>query len=139
VTGGSRWVALLQEYLAGLGLTNWLASVRTVDTTGSQILADPQGSLETLARSCRLAADQDGATSVILGGAGLVGLAGRIADRVPVPVMDCLQPAVFAARAFGPSSLRDGSLQGTRPGNVALVGINPELTELLSEDFAKGM
>ena len=85
VTGGSRWVAMLQEYLAGRGLTTWLASVRTVDTTGSQIMADPQGSLETLARACRLAVEQDGATSVILGGAGLVGLADRIADRVPVP------------------------------------------------------
>lgn len=100
VTGGERWIAMLRDYLMPLGLTEHLASIRTVDTTGSQILADPQGSLDKLAQACRLAANEDGATSIILGGAGLVGLAGRIAGDVPVPVVDCLEPAIAAIRAL---------------------------------------
>lgn len=98
VTGGERWAPMLRDYLTPLGLTECLASIRTVDTTGSQILADPQGSLDTLALACRLAAREDGAKSIILGGAGLVGLAERIAGTVPVPVIDCLEPAIAAVR-----------------------------------------
>ncbi len=102
VTGGERWAPMLRDYLMPLGLTEFLASIRTVDTTGSQIMTDPQGSLDKLAEACRLAATEDGAACVILGGAGLVGLAERIAGKVPVPVLDCLEPAIAAARAAGP-------------------------------------
>ncbi len=100
VTGGERWITMLRDYLMPLGLTEHLASIRTVEPTGSQILADPQGSLDKLAQACRLAADEDGAKSIILGGAGLVGLAGRVAANVPVPVIDCLEPAIAAVRAL---------------------------------------
>lgn len=102
VTGGEKWVAMLRDYLSPLGLNDCLVSIRTVDTTGSQILADPQGSLEKLAQACSLAASEDGAQSVILGGAGLVGLAAQIAGRVPVPLVDCLDPALEAVRKAGP-------------------------------------
>ena len=100
VTGGERWKAMLRDYLMPLGLTEHLASIRTVDTTGTQILAEPQASLDRLTQACRLAADEDGATSIILGGAGLIGLAVRIAGNVPVPVIDCLEPAIEALRAL---------------------------------------
>lgn len=98
VTGGERWVAMLTDYLKPLGLTDYLASVRAVDVTGSQILADPDNSLDKLAQACGLAVEKDGAESVILGGAGLVGLASRMTGKVSVPVLDCLEPAIDAAR-----------------------------------------
>jgi Asp/Glu/hydantoin racemase len=106
VTGGKSWVAMLRDYLLPLGLTDHLASIRTVDTTGSQILDDPKGSLDGLAQACRLAASEDGAKNIILGGAGLVGLAALIADRVPVPLVDCLEPAIAAVRALPPRAQR---------------------------------
>jgi Asp/Glu/hydantoin racemase len=40
---------------------------------------------------------------VILGGLGLAGLAARIADRVPVPVIDSLAAGIAAAEAAVPS------------------------------------
>lgn len=102
VTGGENWVAMLRDYLSPLGLNEHLVSIRTVDTTGSQILADPQGSLDRLAQACRRAASEDGAKSVILGGAGLVGLAAQIEGRVQVALVDCLQPAIAAVRKVSP-------------------------------------
>lgn len=102
VTGGENWVAMLRDYLSPLGLNEHLVSIRTVDATGSQILADPQGSLDRLAQACRRAASEDGAKSVILGGAGLVGLAAQIEGRVPVPLVDCLAPAIAAVRKVSP-------------------------------------
>jgi allantoin racemase len=119
-------------------LTEWLASVRVVDTTGSQILADPQGSLDALAHACCLAAKNDGAESVILGGAGLVGLANQLVDSVPVPVLDCLEPAIAAARAVGLRRSQLSPSHALRAVGAAFVGIGPDLVDLLSTDIAKG-
>jgi allantoin racemase len=138
VTGGQRWIALLQGYLGNLGLTEWLASVRVVDATGSQILADPQGSLDLLAQACRLAAKEDGAQRVILGGAGLVGLASQIAGSVPVPVLDCLEPAIEAARTIGVRQTQTSPILTPSTRGPAIVGIGPELVDLIAADISKG-
>lgn len=135
VTGGQRWIALLKDYLAPLGLTRHLASIRVVDVTGSQVMADPQGSLDALALACMLAVKEDGAESVILGGAGLVGLAAQIAGRVSVPVLDCLEPAIAAVRGVGPRPSPPGP-RSVSGGSFA--GIGPELAGLLAADIAKG-
>lgn len=138
VTGGERWVSMLREYLTPLGLTERLASIRTVDTTGSQILADPQGSLDKLAQACRRAVDEDGAENVILGGAGLVGLAARIADKVPVPVIDCLEPAIAAVRALSAKPASAKPAQATNKDATTFAGIGQQLGALLAADIARG-
>jgi Asp/Glu/hydantoin racemase len=103
VTGGAAWKPMLDRFAAQLGYADRLASVRTVALTGGQIAADPESALATLADECRLAAERDGARAVILGGAGLAGLAARIADRVPVPVLDSVLVGArrIAAAALG--------------------------------------
>jgi len=88
VTGGASWKPMLERFAAQIGYADRLASVRTVPLTGGQIAADPGAALALLAEESRAAAQRDGAKAVILGGAGLAGLAARIADRVPVPVLD---------------------------------------------------
>lgn len=134
VTGGARWAPMLMDYLMPLGLTKHLASIRTVDVTGSQIMADPDHSIEKLAQACRAAVAQDGAQSVILGGAGLVGLAPRVQSKVPVPVADCLEPAIDEARTAvreSPSrSVIETASAGTFPG------VSAELARLLQADIA---
>jgi allantoin racemase len=134
VTGGARWVPMLTDYLKALELTDYLASVRAIDVTGSQILADPEGSLDKLAQSCRQAAAQDGATCVILGGAGLVGLAARMTNKVPVPLMDCLEPAIDAVRGMVPNALSSRPTAGAAA--TAFVGIQQALSDLLNADNA---
>jgi allantoin racemase len=57
------------------------------------------------------AATAEGAGAVVLGGAGLAGLAARIAPRVPVPVLDsldCLLSSAAAAAAGHPSTPSTG-------------------------------
>jgi allantoin racemase len=95
VTGGRAWVAMLEEFVAGLGLARHLASVRAVAPSGAEIARDPAGSRAMLAQECRAAA-ADGANVVILGGAGLVGIPDQIAGDVPVPLIDCLAAAMEA-------------------------------------------
>jgi Asp/Glu/hydantoin racemase len=79
---------MLERFAAQLGYADRLASVRTVALTGGEIAANPDAALATLVEAARAAAARDGAKAVILGGAGLAGLAVRIADRVPVPMLD---------------------------------------------------
>jgi Asp/Glu/hydantoin racemase len=88
VTGGERWKPMLERFAATLGFRDRLASVRTVPLTGGEIAGNPEAAVAMLASACAAAADEDGADEVILGGAGLAGLAERIQPRVWVPVFD---------------------------------------------------
>jgi Asp/Glu/hydantoin racemase len=99
VTGGAAWAPMLTEFYASRGLADRLAAVRTVAPTGGQIAADPEGALAMLAEACEACAAQDGAEAVILGGAGLAGLAARLEGRVRVPVIDSVEAGVRAALA----------------------------------------
>jgi Asp/Glu/hydantoin racemase len=128
VTGGERWGPMLEEFVAAIGLAAKLASVRTVAPSGAEIAADPEAALEALSASCRRAAHEDGAEAIILGGLGLAGLAERIADKVPVPVIDNVAAAVRAAEAAAGlvgSKARAGSFAPATP--VETIGLSMSL------------
>ncbi|PWS37035.1 Asp/Glu racemase [Falsiroseomonas bella] len=127
VTGGVAWGPMLQEFFAARGHAAQLAGVRTVAPSGGEIARDPEGALAMLAAACRASAEQDGAGAVILGGAGLAGMAGRLADRVPVPVICSVEAGVREAiTALG------GKPAGLVPHTpVETVGLSPALARLL--------
>jgi Asp/Glu/hydantoin racemase len=97
ITGGERWKPMLEEFVAGMALSAELASVRAVAPTGGEIAANPQAAYRLLADACTAAARDDGAQVVILGGAGLVGIAPHIRDDVPVPVLCSVETGLRAA------------------------------------------
>ena len=133
VTGGERWGPMLQEFVAALGLADRLAGVATVAPTGADIARDPDGALAILAGACRRVAEDHGASSVILGGAGLAGLAARISGDVPVPVIDSLEAAVRLGVALAQARPRKsavGSFAGTPP--VESIGLSDPLTRRLA-------
>ena len=88
VTGGERWQSMLEEFVAGMGLASRLASVRTVAPTGADIARNPKAAMALLARGCQACVKEDRADVVILGGAGLAGLAAKLASKVEVPLLD---------------------------------------------------
>lgn len=133
VTGGERWGPMLSEFVDALGLRSRLAGVRTVAPTGADIAADPDRALALLSEQCRSCAERDGADVVILGGAGLAGLAGRIAADVPVPVICSLEAglrATLALAALRSAEPREGSL--ARPPAVPSLGLPDALAALLA-------
>lgn len=135
VTGGERWRPMLEEFVAGLGLAGRLASIRTVAPTGVEIAADPDRSIAALAAACREAAEADRAEVVILAGAGLAGLADRIAPHVPVPVICSLAAglqATLAAARLGVAAPVAGSFAATPA--VETVGLSAPL----AGSFLKG-
>jgi allantoin racemase len=126
VTGGRLWEAMLGEYVASLGLSTSLASIRTLEANGGQIADNPAAAEAALLTACDTAIRRDGAQLVILGGAGMVGLVERLSDRVSVPLIDGLTPALRAAEAAVASPLATVSVQQSE-----MMGLSPELTALL--------
>ncbi|MES2712441.1 MAG: aspartate/glutamate racemase family protein [Pseudomonadota bacterium] len=103
LTGGAAWVPMLEEFCRVRGLGQDRVLVRAVAPTGDMIAADPEAALALLAEAARDAA-ASGCGAVVLGGAGLAGLAQRLEGAVPVPVLDSLDCALLrAAEAPGRS------------------------------------
>jgi allantoin racemase len=94
VTGGPAWKPILERLAQALGYDNSLVSVRALRLPGPQLAAKPELVLEEI----RKAAEEDGAQSVIVGGAALAGLASKLESRVPlIDSVEC--GARAAARA----------------------------------------
>ncbi len=88
VTGGEPWRPMLERLAWSLGFSTSLAGIHTVAPSGAQLAADPDVAHALLAEACREAALRFDAQAVILGGAGLAGMAAEIAAAVPVPLVD---------------------------------------------------
>jgi Asp/Glu/hydantoin racemase len=131
VTGGVLWKPMLEEFVAQLGLADRLASVRCLAQTGGDIARDPGGSLAALAAESHAAVDADGADVVILGGAGLAGLAVPIADKVPVPVLCSFETALRAVLALASHPGQpEQRIPAAAPPTVS-IGLSPHLARAL--------
>lgn len=126
VTGGVLWKPMLTEMVAALGLAGRFAGVRTIAPTGDRIARDPDAALAALAAACMDCA-ADGADVVILGGAGLAGLAARLQPAVSVPVLCSVEVGMRAAIAVA----RAPKTRSGRPDPVESTGLGAGLSALL--------
>ncbi|MBL8382522.1 MAG: aspartate/glutamate racemase family protein [Burkholderiales bacterium] len=131
VTGGVLWKPMLERLAAALGHAPQVARIRTITLTGAQIAADPEGSIGFLADQCRAAAAEDGAQSVILGGAALAGMAARIAPQVAVPVIDSVHAGARVAGALAAAWAAAPHGASDRPATPT-VGLSAALAALLA-------
>lgn len=132
VTGGERWQSMLEEFVASHGLTSRLASVRTVAPTGADIARDPKAAMALLAKGCNACVKEDGADVVILGGAGLAGLAAKLKDQVDAPLLDGVACAISMAEGLAkqkPVKAALGAL--AKPAPVDSVNLSKGLSKLL--------
>ena len=126
VTGGARWGPMLQRLAQALGHAHGLAGIHTVAPTGAQLAADPEAARALLAQACRDVVRQMGVQAVILGGAGLAGMAAAVQPQVPVPVIDSVVAGAHWA-------LRVHPVPPERKGagfDVAWVGLSGEMAAL---------
>lgn len=132
VTGGERWKSMLEEFIASRGLSSRLASVRTVAPTGADIARNPKAAMALLAKGCKACAREDGADIVILGGAGLAGLAAKLKSMVDVPLLDGVACAISMAEGLArqkPVKAKSGPL--AKPAPVPSVSLSKGLSKLL--------
>lgn len=99
VTGGAAWRPILERLVRGLGLASALVRIEIVAATGAELAADPEGAVRVLTDACRVAAV--GAEAVVLGGAGLAGLAARIRPAADVLIVDSVSAGVDALARSG--------------------------------------
>lgn len=126
VTGGERWGPMLQRLAQALGHAPALAGIHTVAPTGAQLAADPEAARSLLAQACRDAVRQLGAQAVIVGGAGLAGMAAAIQPLLGVPLIDSvLAGAHWALRSHAPPAQRS-----TAGFDVPWEHVSPQLQAL---------
>jgi allantoin racemase len=115
------------------GLSGRLASIRCVTSGFRDIASVPEEMADVLVEACCQAVEQDEADVVILGGAPLAGLAGTVADRVPVPLVDGVAAAVRQAEvlaALHPRKATAGTFR--RPDPKPITGVPDRLAALFS-------
>jgi Asp/Glu/hydantoin racemase len=97
VTGGTAWKPMLERIARALGWGEQLARVEVLPASGAQLALDPERTVRELTEACRRAAV--GVDAVVLGGAGLAGLAPRIAPALAVPLIDSVTAGSLALLA----------------------------------------
>jgi Asp/Glu/hydantoin racemase len=133
LTGGERWVPMLEEQIEAFGLGSRLASVRSIPLTGAEIAKDQDKALTLLAELAETCVREDGADCVILGGAAVAGLHRRIADRVSVPLLDSVATSVAMAELLARVATK------TKPGAarsapaIESIGLSNELSTVLKQ------
>jgi len=121
-----------QECVAMHGLEARCAGIRALDESFQSISAVQAEKEEVLVRLANLAVEQDDADVVILSGAPLAGLADKVKERIPVPVIDPIAAAVRQAETLAvlkPLKARAGTFR--RPGPKPTTGLAEPLAAVI--------
>lgn len=97
---------MLERLVRSLGWGERLVGVHALEATGAQLATDPDAAIESLRSACCVASA--GADAVVLGGAGLAGMAAQIASSLDVPLIDSVTAGALAL-------LRAGQAAATEP------------------------
>lgn len=110
-----------------------LASIRTPDAPFGDVGSVQSEFADRLVDLAERAVREDGADVIITAGAPLAGLASRVRDRVPVPLVEGVAAAVKIAEAMVTLDPRPPKV-GTfaRPVAKSSVGLPPALADLLA-------
>jgi len=121
-----------EECVAMHGLEKRCAGIRALDEAFQSISDVQSEKEEVLVRLANAAVEQDQADVVILSGAPLSGLADKIKDRIPVPLIDPISAAVRQAETLAvlkPLKARAGTFQ--RPGPKPTIGLSEPLAAVI--------
>jgi Asp/Glu/hydantoin racemase len=128
VSGGAAWKPMLEEFHRCRGYADRLSGVRSIIPTGGDIARDPDSAVASLAQTCLDCVTLDGAEAVVLGGAGLAGLAAKLAALVPVPVLCSVETGIRAAfAALGGAPIGVGTVHAP----VETIGLSAALAKRL--------
>jgi Asp/Glu/hydantoin racemase len=133
VTGGVRWGPMLARLAAMLGYAHALAGVLTLSIDGGQIAANPDGAMTALKRAVDQAVERYAARTVILGGAGLAGLAARLQSQAPVPLIDSVLVGLRRAGELAREHAQGRVASAPARESLATQGLSRDLERLLGE------
>lgn len=116
LTGGAAWVPMLHRLAQALSLPAPMLGVQALAHSGGDMAAQPQQAVAWLAEAGEQALRRwPDARALLLGGAGLAGLAAPLAGRLRVPVLDNVELALDEALrvALRPAPAREAQVEGT--------------------------
>ena len=125
------------EIVAWHGLSGRCAAIATLDEAFRSIDEVQEEKEQVLIDLANRTVADRGADVVILAGAPLAGLANKIADRVPVPLVDGIQAAVMMAEGLvrlKPHKATAGTYR--RPAPKESTGLAPALADLIGHKDA---
>lgn len=115
------------------GLTGRLASIRLLDDPFASVSRVSEDKETLLVELARRAVEEDEADVVVLAGAPLAGLAARVRDRVPVPIVEGVAAAVGQAELLVTlQTLKARAGTYRRPDAKPSIGLAPRLGRLLA-------
>ncbi|MCJ8142299.1 aspartate/glutamate racemase family protein [Ancylobacter sp. A5.8] len=120
-----------RDCVAMHGMAERCAGIRFSDQPFSTLATVQEEKEERLVALALQAVEEDGAEVVILSGAPLAGLAPKVADRIPVPVIDPIAAAVKQVEtlvALAPRKPTVGAFR--RPAAKSTLGLDPALAML---------
>lgn len=122
VTGGVAWGPMLQRLASALELGHAVAAIETVEANGMALASDPQAARQILGAACARVARETDARSIIIGGAGLAGLAHTLQADFSLPLLDSVDEGMahLLSGTVGPGA-------GLQAG-FAWKGVGPELS-----------
>ena len=122
-----------EECVAMHGLSTRCAGIRMLDAAITSVPDVQEELQDLLVELANRAVVETEADVVILGGAPLAGLAAKVADRIPVPLVDQVQAAVKMAEMLVTLSPRK-AVTGTfrRPAAKATIGLPAALAARIS-------
>jgi allantoin racemase len=127
-----------EECVAMHGLASRCAGIRTLDGSFKSISEVQAEKEELLVALANRAVEQDAADVVILSGAPLAGLAAKVGDRIPVPVIDPVAAAVRQAETLAVLKPRK-AIAGTfrRPDPKPTTGLAEPLAAVIEHRLPK--
>lgn len=132
VSFSSRLEPWYRESVEWVGLGGRLASIRMLDVSigdVGRVQSENEDLLVTLANQ---AIEEDGAEVLILAGAPLAGLATRVRDRLPVPVIEGVAASVKMAEGLAALNPRKPTVGSFRqPAPKPVTGLPAALTHLI--------
>ena len=130
VTFGTPFI--YHELVAQAGLSGRLAGIRAITASAVDAYSNPQAVDALVADAAGTLVAETDAEVVVLCGAAMAGMPGRIAERVPVPVIDGIASGVGLCEMLvrlRTAKARSGSL--AHPGARPTIGLSPALESLL--------
>ena len=134
VTFASALGPWYEECVESHGLKGRLAGIRMLDGAFASVSDVQEEKEELLVELANRAVTEDEADVIILAGAPLAGLAERVKDRIPVPVVDQMAAAIKQAEALVSLQVRKATA-GTfrRPAAKPTLGLAPALAQRFSD------
>ncbi len=127
-----------EDCVAMHGLTSRCAGIRTLEGSFQSISEVQSEKEDLLVALANRAVEQDYADVIILSGAPLAGLAAKVRDRIPVPVVDPIAAAVRQAETLAvlkPRKAAAGTFR--RPDPKPTIGLAEPLAAVIEHRSAK--